>query len=190
MNMKTKKTKQVTRNVAKERAEEAQALQNAALALGKTRKGFLEAAGVRSTEVATQFMLQGFSVMESGPDPVERARHALRLLEELAPRNATESMLALQMMGVHNSAVEFVRRSQLRNQTFEAVDANVTRGVRLMSLFIAQLGAMAKLKGTAGQQKMTVEHVHVHAGGQAIVGPIPGRKESPEETRRDDRSTK
>jgi hypothetical protein len=59
-----------------------------------------------------------------------------------------------------------------------------------MNLFIAQLGAMAKLKGTAGQQKMTVEHVHVHAGGQAIVGPVPGRKDSPEEKRRDDRSTK
>jgi hypothetical protein len=55
-----------------------------------------------------------------------------------------------------------------------------------MSLFIAQLGAMAKLKRTAGQQKMTVEHVHVHAGGRAIVGPVPGRKESPEETRRDE----
>lgn len=190
MKMKTKKTKQVTRNVPGERAGEAQALQKAALALKTTRNGFLEATGVRSTEVATQFMIQGFSVMESGQDPVETARHALRLLEEMAPRNATESMLALQMMGVHNSAVEFVRRSQLGNQTFEAVDANVNRGVRLMNLFIAQLGAMAKLKGTAGQQKMTVEHVHVHAGGQAIVGTVPGRKESPEETRRDDRSTK
>ena len=35
-----------------------------------------------------------------------------------------------------------------------------------------QLEAMAKLKGTAGRQKMIVEHVHVHAGGQAIVGPV------------------
>src|ERR1700730_10346044 len=28
-----------------------------------------------------------------------------------------------------------------------------------------------------GQQKVTVEHVHVHSGGQAIVGPVaPGRR--------------
>jgi ATP-dependent Clp protease adapter protein ClpS len=31
---------------------------------------------------------------------------------------------------------------------------------------------MAKLKGKGGQQKVTVEHVHVHKGGQAIVGEI------------------
>jgi hypothetical protein len=45
-----------------------------------------------------------------------------------------------------------------------------------MRLFTEQLGAMARLQGTAGQQKMTVEHVHVHAGGQAIVGPVAGGK--------------
>jgi hypothetical protein len=31
---------------------------------------------------------------------------------------------------------------------------------------------MAKLKGKTGQQKVTVEHVHVHQGGQAIVGAV------------------
>jgi hypothetical protein len=41
-----------------------------------------------------------------------------------------------------------------------------------MRLFNEQLEAMAKLKGKAGQQKVTVEHVHVHKGGQAIVGAI------------------
>jgi hypothetical protein len=85
-------------------------------------------------------------------------------------------MLAVQAIGVHNAAVEFIRRGQLPNQPFEGVDANINRAVRLMRLYTDQLGAMAKLKGTAGQQKMTVEHVHVHAGGQAIVGPVAGGK--------------
>jgi hypothetical protein len=61
------------------------------------------------------------------------------------------------------------------------VDTNITRAVRLMRLYTEQLGAMAKLKGTAGQQKMTVEHVHVHAGGQAIVGPVARGKGTQEE---------
>ena len=34
---------------------------------------------------------------------------------------------------------------------------------------------MAKLKGTASQQKVTVEHVHVNKGGQAIVGAVSKR---------------
>ena len=41
-----------------------------------------------------------------------------------------------------------------------------------MRLFNEQLEAMAKLKGTSGQQRVTVEHVHVHGGGQAIVGTV------------------
>ena len=37
---------------------------------------------------------------------------------------------------------------------------------------LEQLEAMQKLKGKAGQQKVTVEHVHVHEGGKAIVGAV------------------
>ena len=41
-----------------------------------------------------------------------------------------------------------------------------------MRLHLEQIEAMQKLKGTARQQKVTVEHVHVHEGGQAIVGTV------------------
>jgi hypothetical protein len=41
-----------------------------------------------------------------------------------------------------------------------------------MRLFKEQLEALAKLKGKTGHQKVTVEHVHVYQGGQAIVGPV------------------
>jgi ribosomal protein S6E (S10) len=40
------------------------------------------------------------------------------------------------------------------------------------NLFNEQLEAMAKLKGKTRQQKVIVEHVHVHHGGQAIVGTV------------------
>jgi hypothetical protein len=36
-----------------------------------------------------------------------------------------------------------------------------------------QIGALQRYRGT-GQQKITVEHVHVHSGGQAIVGAVQG----------------
>ncbi len=32
--------------------------------------------------------------------------------------------------------------------------------------------AMAKLEGKTSRQKVTVEHVHVHGGGQANVGAV------------------
>jgi CBS-domain-containing membrane protein len=35
---------------------------------------------------------------------------------------------------------------------------------------------MMRLKGKTGRQKVTVEHVHVHSGGQAIVGTVTARE--------------
>ncbi|KHA53892.1 hypothetical protein Z947_4213 [Sulfitobacter geojensis] len=42
---------------------------------------------------------------------------------------------------------------------------------KLMALYAKQLATLDKHHGK-GQQKVTVEHVHVEAGGQAIVGNV------------------
>ena len=55
------------------------------------------------------------------------------------------------------------------------------RATRLMRIFTEQLDAMAKLKGKSGHQKVTVEHVHVHKGAQAIVGAVTTSKEADRE---------
>jgi hypothetical protein len=41
-----------------------------------------------------------------------------------------------------------------------------------MRVFIQQLEAMQKLKGKASEEKLTVEQIHVHQGGQAVVGSV------------------
>jgi hypothetical protein len=43
--------------------------------------------------------------------------------------------------------------------------------VKLLRTFTAQIEALQRHRGK-GEQKVTVEHVHVHAGGQAIVGAV------------------
>jgi hypothetical protein len=137
-----------------------------------TRKKLLISTGAQSVEVATMLLTHTFSLQPDAGSADETIACAMKTLAEMAPRNTTEGMLAVQMIGVHNATVEFLRRSLLPNQTIVGADADIARATRLMRIFTAQLDAMAKLKGTAGQQKMTVEHVHVHAGGQAIVGPV------------------
>lgn len=51
---------------------------------------------------------------------------------------------------------------------------------RLARTYAAQMDTLKRYR-SSGQQKVTVEHVHVHAGGQAIVGNVeagaPLRKE-------------
>jgi hypothetical protein len=43
--------------------------------------------------------------------------------------------------------------------------------VKLLRTYTAQLEALQRYRGK-GQQKVMVEHVHVHQGGQAIVGNV------------------
>jgi hypothetical protein len=94
------------------------------------------------------------------------------VIAEHAPQNVIEASLAVQMTATKEPALMFLDRSMLPEQTLESADSNVARATRLMRLHLEQIEAMQKLKGKAGQQKMTVEHVHVHEGGQAIVGPV------------------
>lgn len=96
---------------------------------------------------------------------------ATLMLGEMKPQNQTECLLAAQMLGVHHASVAFLKASNF-SKSPEACESYGRQAVRFMSLFIEQLEAMAKLKGKTGQQKVTVEHVHVHQGGQAIVGAV------------------
>ena len=97
---------------------------------------------------------------------------AIDQLAQLRPTNAVESLLVVQMFGTHEAAILFLRNATAKEQSPEARHANLSRSTKLMALFLQQLEAFQKLKGKATQQKVTVEHVHVHEGGRAIVGAV------------------
>jgi len=105
-------------------------------------------------------------------DRVDKAlRAAYDALKGIAPRNETEGMLAAQMIGTHNAALECLRRAMIDGQTFEGRDQNLKHAAKFMALYERQVAALDKHRGK-GKQKITVEHVNVHAGGQAIVGDV------------------
>jgi hypothetical protein len=130
--------------------------------------------GTRSGHAANRLMTQAANALV-WPKPGDDGDHIMKgvsAIAEMAPQNATEAMLAVQMIAAHEAALMFVRRATGEGQTVAGADANVLRAIRLMRVFNEQLEAMQKLKGKAGQQKVTVEHVHVHEGGRAIVGAV------------------
>lgn len=104
-------------------------------------------------------------------DKNARILRALQLYEELKPEGAAEGMLAAQMVGTHTAALECLRRAAVPNQTFAGRDMALKHAQKLMTLYTQQLATLDKHRGK-GQQKVTVEHVHVHSGGQAIVGSV------------------
>lgn len=107
----------------------------------------------------------------SGDDYTCRLQAALAALQGLAPRDELEGMLAVQMVATHSAAMECLRRAMIEEQSFEGRDQNLKHATKLLATYARQVEALDKHRGR-GQQKITVEHVTVNAGGQAIVGSV------------------
>jgi len=101
----------------------------------------------------------------------DRIGGAVAGLVGIRPRDEIEAMLAAQMVAAHNAAMECYRRAMIHEQTFAGRKENLNQANKLSRTHAALTEALNKHRGK-GQQKVTVEHVHVHKGGQAIVGSV------------------
>lgn len=107
-------------------------------------------------------------------DAQERDRQLSATVAGLAgigPKDELDGMMAVQLISAHNAAMECYRRAMIGEQTFEGRRENLNQANKLSRTWATLLDALNKHRGK-GQQKVTVEHVHVHAGGQAVVGTI------------------
>ncbi len=136
---------------------------------------FAEATGARDPEVAMHLAQQVMSVLALAnlgkEEEMRRIGSAYKLLAQIKPQNELEGLLALQILGVHETAMECLQQSRLPTQTPAGRDTNLKHAVKFMGLFTKQLEALDRLRGK-GQQKMTVGRVNVGSGGQAIVGHV------------------
>lgn len=92
-------------------------------------------------------------------------------LTGIAPKDELEGMMAAQLIAAHNATMDCYRRAMHGDQRLEARRENLNQATKLSRTWTTLLDALNKHRGK-GQQKVTVEHVHVHAGGQAVVGTI------------------
>jgi hypothetical protein len=92
------------------------------------------------------------------------------------PRDELEGMIASQLIAAHNAAMECYRRAMLSEQTLDGRRENLNQANKLSRTYTLLLEALNRHRGK-GQQKVTVEHVHVHEGGQAIVGHVEHKTE-------------
>ena len=96
---------------------------------------------------------------------------AMAILAGIQPQNEVETMLAAQMIGVHNMAMRTMGLAMLGGQTLQGKESNGNLATKMLRTFIAQMETLHKIR-TGGQQKMIIEHVNVNEGGQAIVGTV------------------
>jgi len=102
---------------------------------------------------------------------VTACTQVVKIMCDIKPQNAIERLLVSQMVGVHAAVMKALQYAMLPVQTSQGVEANINRATKLMRTFTSQIETLKRYR-TGGQQKMTVEHVHVHSGGQAIVGEV------------------
>jgi hypothetical protein len=98
---------------------------------------------------------------------------AIAGLVGIGPKDELEGMLAAQLVACHNASMECYRRAMIGEQSFEGRRENLSQANKLSRTYTTLLEALNRHRGK-GQQKVTVEHVHVHEGGQAIVGNVEG----------------
>jgi hypothetical protein len=95
-------------------------------------------------------------------------------LQAFAPTDEIEGMIAAQAMTAHHASMECSRRAMVPDQPFEAAQGFRKAAANASRTFVELLSALDRKRGKGGHQVVRVEHVHVHQGGQAIVGNVQG----------------
>lgn len=145
------------------------------LDLQKALRGALKPIGGSSADGWNEIVAsQAISTLWKSGHPatdVKREEGVLVGMLCMKPQDEFEGMLMAQMIGAHNAAMECHRRAMLPEQPFVGRSEALTQANKLSRTFATLLEALNRHRGK-GQQKVTVEHVHVHAGGQAVVGVV------------------
>jgi hypothetical protein len=150
-----------------------------------TLKGVLKSLGGSQSDdwnniLANQAM-QTLWLKHSDEDSRSRQYSAtVAALVGIGPKDEIEGMIAAQLLAAHHAAMECYRRAMHGEQTFEGRQENLNQANKLSRTHAALVEALDRHRGK-GQQKVTVEHVHVYSGAQAVVGPVetPGGGDRP-----------
>lgn len=131
----------------------------------------MEALGTVSVDFVNGLVAQLANVDARGSEIDEgRLNFLLSVVKDIKPKDQLEAMLAAQMAVVHVTMLRFTR--QLADaETLQQQDSAERTLNKLARTYLMQMEALKRYR-TGGEQKVTVQHVSVSEGGQAIVGNV------------------
>jgi len=107
---------------------------------------------------------------KNGQPAEEIVNFTLSAITGVEPRDQVEAMLAAQMAVIHAHTMAAAKK--LMNAECPEQQDSAERALnRLARTFTKQMEALRKYRN-GGEQKVTVEHVTVNSGGQAIIGNV------------------
>jgi hypothetical protein len=134
-------------------------------------KLLMKALGTTNPYFVQGLLTQLANAGSKGQEPDEHGiNFMLAVVKGIEPKDELEAMLAAQMAAVHMASMTFARRLA-HVDTIPQQDSAEKAFNKLARTFTTQMEALKRYR-TGGQQKVTVEHVTVQAGGQAIVGNV------------------
>lgn len=120
---------------------------------------------------STQISLTGLTEEEK-KQKLENATQLVKILaDSLGAQGLLQNMLAAQLLGIHDLQQKLLPYAAKSMSYPEGNQYFVNAITKLSNTFIQQLTLLQKLQGQS-HQKVTVEHLHVHQGAQAIVGQV------------------
>jgi hypothetical protein len=130
-------------------------------------KSLMETLGITDRNFTFGLYQQLICADAVGGDGLE---FAAAVIKDIKPRDQLEVMLAAQMAVMHMATMKFIRQLG-ETQGTPQQDSATSTVTKLARTFTAQTEALKRYR-TGGEQKVTVQHVSVSEGGQAIVGNV------------------
>ena len=131
--------------------------------------------GTEYPEMANRLMGQCLKVLKADEASDEHSGNderefLLSVVAEIHPRDTFERMLSVQMAATH---VAMIRSGRwlANSDRIDQVQAHYNGYTKLARAYAAQMDTLRKHRN-GGKQTVTVQHVNVQDGGQAIVGDV------------------
>ena len=132
---------------------------------------FMEALGTGDIDFGTQLVHQLAAALLSGGNVDEdKLNFMLAVIKGIAPKDQLEAMLAAQMAAIHIATLKLARHLD-QAEILPQQDSAEQALNKLARTFAIQMETLKRYR-TGGEQKVTVQHVSVGEGGQAIVGNV------------------
>jgi hypothetical protein len=136
-----------------------------------------QAGGSRSDAVNAKVVNQAIlaSVKPNDAELQRASREVVDTLKGIGPRNEIEGALAAMLLATESLAMQSYHAACDCGVSNPLIRGElIGQGNRLVETHLALIEALDRRRGH-GRQRVTIEHVHVHKGGQAIVGAVTAR---------------
>ena len=109
-----------------------------------------------------------------GAAMARRVNRAAATLHALEPQDALDGMLNSLLVGVHAAALAAMSDAARGADEYPSRARCAGAADRLVSAFVKLADLRERRRGCGTVQRVTVEHVTVAAGGQAVIGAVSG----------------